>query len=263
MHQKNSFKTMLSAILALTLTISLAAHAEDLVSLTKRAIQSTVAVAIHSPINHTVPLMKGTGFIVHNGNFVVTNYHVVAQELDPTIVEYYVAMLPNEDGFEVQKLELLEIDTKHDLALFSIKNNLPPLKLAREKLRPAGTDIAIFGYPLGAALGLFPAVHKGIVATVTPDFMPVSDTRALSAKQITRLNKPDLIYQLDITAYPGNSGSPVVDTKTGEVIAVINKVYVKDNKESALTNPSGISYGIPIKHVNTLLDRALAKMDSN
>ena len=35
------------------------------------------------------------------------------------------------------------------------------------------------------------------------------------------------IFQLDATAYPGNSGSPLYDPESGEVIAVINMVFVK------------------------------------
>ncbi|AXT39657.1 serine protease [Alteromonas sp. BL110] len=263
MFTKNSFKTTSFVTLLLSFFFfATSAVAEDLVTLTKRATKSTVAIALYSPIKSKAPSIKGTGFVIHNGNYVVTNYHVVGQELDPTIVEYYVAMLPSSDGFSFQKIKLLEIDIEHDLALFVVKNKLEPLALAKEALELPGTDVAIFGYPLGGALGLFPAVHKGIIATITPDFMPASDTRVLSSVQLDRLQKPSLIYQLDVTAFPGNSGSPVINIETGEIIAVVNKVYVKDGKESALSNPSGISYAIPVKYVNALLKRALSKMES-
>ncbi len=261
---KNSFKTICSVMILLHFLLGNApVFAEELVTLTKRATKSTVAIALYSPLKSKAPSIKGTGFVIHDGNYVITNYHVIGQELDPTIVEYYVAMIPSEDGFSFQKVELLEIDIEHDLALFSVESAMKPLILAKDVLQPAGTDIAVFGYPLGAALGLFPAVHKGIIATITPDFMPVRDSKVLSSKQLKRLQSPDLIYQLDITAFPGNSGSPVVDIKTGEVIAVVNKVYVRDGKESALSNPSGITYAIPIKYVSSLLERALSKMESN
>ena len=68
-----------------------------------------------------------------------------------------------------------------------------------------------------------------------------------------RLNNVSFIYQLDAIAYPGNSGSPLYDPRTGEVIGVINKVLVKDTKESALSSPTGISYAIPIRFVIELL----------
>ena len=57
------------------------------------------------------------------------------------------------------------------------------------------------------------------------------------------------------TAYPGNSGSPVYHIESGEVVGVINKVFVSQGKESALSAPSGISYAIPVKHVDALLKK--------
>jgi S1-C subfamily serine protease len=57
-------------------------------------------------------------------------------------------------------------------------------------------------------------------------------------------------------AYPGNSGSPLYDGHTGEVIGVINAVFVKSTKENALKDPSGITYAIPAKYVRELLEQA-------
>lgn len=61
------------------------------------------------------------------------------------------------------------------------------------------------------------------------------------------------IFQLDATAYPGNSGGPLFDPNTGEVLGVVNMVLIKGTRESALSQPSGISYAIPIRHVKDLL----------
>ena len=49
------------------------------------------------------------------------------------------------------------------------------------------------------------------------------------------------------------------DIKSGKVIGIINKVIVKDAKESALTAPSGISYAIPVAFIESLLSRASDK----
>ena len=48
---------------------------------------------------------------------------------------------------------------------------------------------------------------------------------------------------------PGNSGSPLYDTETGEVIGIINMVFVKGTKEAALSQPSGISFAVPRAHL--------------
>ena len=46
------------------------------------------------------------------------------------------------------------------------------------------------------------------------------------------------MLQLDIVSYPGNSGSPLYDAHTGEVLGILNMVFIKGSKEAALTNPS-------------------------
>ena len=61
------------------------------------------------------------------------------------------------------------------------------------------------------------------------------------------------MYQLDGTAYPGNSGGPLFDGESGEVIGVINMVFVKGTKEAALSAPSGITFAVPVSFLLELL----------
>jgi S1-C subfamily serine protease len=62
--------------------------------------------------------------------------------------------------------------------------------------------------------------------------------------------------QLDATAFPGNSGSPLYDPVTTRVYGVINSVFVQGTREQLITRPSGITYAIPSVHVQQLLDQA-------
>jgi S1-C subfamily serine protease len=64
------------------------------------------------------------------------------------------------------------------------------------------------------------------------------------------------VFQLDATAYPGNSGSPLYHPETAEVIGVINKVFVKEGRENVLAKPSGITYAIPVQYARQLLQNA-------
>ena len=75
----------------------------------------------------------------------------------------------------------------------------------------------------------------------------------------SRRKNPSKCYELDAIAYPGNSGSPVWHPDTGEVLGVVNSVYVKGAKEAALSTPSGISYAIPVKYVRALLEQAFRR----
>jgi len=47
----------------------------------------------------------------------------------------------------------------------------------------------------------------------------------------------------------------VLDVDTGAVVGVLNMVLVKGTKESALSQPTGISYAVPARFVDDLLRR--------
>ena len=222
----------------------------------KSVSKGTVAVAVDAPIKHSAPRVLGTGFIVANGFFAITNYHVVSEDLDPTIVENYVVL--SGEGTVVKKIkaEVLKIDPKHDLALLKLDSPLPALKLGGDELLEPGSEIALTGFPIGAILGLYPATHRGNISAITPDAIPALNSNQLTNIMMARLKNVSLIYQLDAIAYPGNSGSPLFHPGSGEVIGVINKVFVKDGRENVLAKPSGISYAIPAEYIKKLLQRA-------
>lgn len=218
----------------------------------KQAKQSVVAIALLTPIESNAPKILGTGFVVGDGKHIVTNYHVVSQELDAQIVQYFVALSGEGRRPQVHKMTMIGIDPVHDLALLSIDQALTPLQLASDSLVEAGTSLYMVGFPIGAVLGLYPAVHTGVLSAVTPDANPARNANELTIKMMKRLTEPFMIYQLDMTAFPGNSGSPVFSRDTSEVVGILNKVFVSEGKESALTNPSGISYAIPVQKLKKL-----------
>jgi hypothetical protein len=79
----------------------------------------------------------------------------------------------------------------------------------------------------------------------------------LNARVIQQIRSGSFdIYQLDATAYPGNSGGPLYEVGRGEVIGIINMVFVKENKESVLSKPSGISFAIPVRFLRELMEKA-------
>jgi serine protease Do len=247
-------------LLLYLLTVSATSLAHDqisLVTLVKQSKPSIVSIGLFTPLESRAPQILGTGFVIGNGKYIVTNYHVVAKEFDANVVQYYVALSGEGKSPKVHKMTMVDSDPMHDLAILKIAETLPPMTLASDDFADSGTSIVMTGYPIGAVLGLYPATHVGIVAAIAPDVNVARNADELTVKMLNRLQEPFLIYQLDITAFPGNSGSPVYDRETGQVIAVLNKVFVSAGKEQALSNPSGISYAIPIKLV-----RALAKKNN-
>lgn len=255
-HSNHSFALLLLSITILMASASsFASDQEQFPDVVSRVTKSTLAIAIDAPIKHAAPRVLGTGFVVDTGEYAITNYHVVSQVLDPTIVENYVVL--SGEGTKVRKIkaEIVKIDPKHDLALLKLSETLEPSVLSSDELLPSGTDVAFTGFPIGAILGLYPATHRGYISAITPDAIPARNADELTIAMMKRLQSTSLIYQLDATAYPGNSGSPVYEPDTGNVIGVINKVLIKDTKESALSSPSGISYAVPVKYVRELLER--------
>lgn len=196
----------------------------------------------------------GTGFAVSDGLTVVTNAHVIPTKLDTDSKETLAVFSGRGDDAHVHPAILLASDPEHDLAVLRIRPPvLPVLRLGASTAVREGQSIAFTGFPIGVVLGLYPVTHRGIVSAITPAVIPAQNAKRLSAAQLRRMRRPFDVFQLDATAYPGNSGSPVYDADTGTVIGVLNSVFVKQSKESVLESPSGISYAIPVEHLKALL----------
>lgn len=204
---------------------------------------------------------RGTGFVVGDGNLVVTNHHVLPPtegQVDTHLNRTLAILVPKQGGEpELRVAKLLVDDRAHDLAVLQIQGApLPAVTLGGPDLMPAGTSVALLGFPIGGLFGFTPVVHRGIVAAVTSIALPAPAAKQLNAAAVMRLREgPFEIYQLDATAYPGNSGGPLIDADSGRVIGVVNMVLVRSTRESALSNPTGITYAIPVRRVLDLLKR--------
>ena len=213
---------------------------------------SVVGVGLYDALGAQTHQLRGTGFVFGDGSLVATNYHVVSQELDPKVVQYHIVFSGTGRAPNIHRAEIIAKDAIHDLAILKLDTQLTPVVLADDKMLSDGAEVLLTGFPIGAILGLYPATHRGIVAASSPDVIPSVNSNLLSNTLLEKLKKPYLIYQLDITAYPGNSGSPLYNAETGEVVGVLNKVFIKESKEAVLEKPSGISYAIPIKYLKEL-----------
>lgn len=202
-------------------------------------------------------LFLGTGFAVGDGSLIVTNAHVVAKELDEGHLESLAIFIRRDGKDQMVQARQVAIDPEHDLAILKLSGNarLPPMRLGDAGKVREGELYAFTGYPIGMVLGLFPVTHRGIVSAITPMAIPAIQSKQLNTKMLRRLRNPYNVFQLDATAYPGNSGSPLYDPDSGEVVGIINKVFVKESKEQVLSQPSGITYAIPVVYLRQLLSK--------
>ncbi|QIB67536.1 trypsin-like peptidase domain-containing protein [Kineobactrum salinum] len=201
--------------------------------------------------------LLGTGFVVGDGRTIVTNSHVLPEVLDSDNKQVLAVFSGRGGDARPHVATVLLLDPPHDLALLSIESGpLPALTLGDSDAVREGQQVAFTGFPIGAVLGLYPVTHRGMVSSITPMARPQDNSRQLSAAQLRRLRNLYDVFQLDAIAYPGNSGSPVYLPDSGQVIGVVNSVFVKESREALLERPSGISYAIPASHVEALLRRA-------
>lgn len=202
-------------------------------------------------------VFSGTGFAVGDGLSIITNAHVVPDKIDAVRMEQIGIVLPGSGKVGFREARVVAIDREHDLALLRLQGTpLPALRLNADTTPQEGQTLAFTGFPLGMVLGLHPATHRALLAAITPVVQPSLSARRLDARAVAQLQRAAYrVYQLDATAYPGNSGSPLYDPETGEVVGVLNMVHVKGLKESAISAPSGISYAIPARHIKELLEK--------
>lgn len=217
---------------------------------------AVVAVGTYNPSGRPRQNFRGTGFVVDNGHLVVTNLHVLPKELDEQRKETLAVFSGRGKRVRYHEAKTLVTDPQHDLALLYISTPLPALELAQNDSIREGEEIAFTGFPLGMVLGLYPVTHRGIVSTIAPLAQPQISAKVITPNMIRAMRDASSVLQLDATAYPGNSGSAVYVPATGEVVGVINSVFVKGTKEAAITDPSGISYAIPVRHVRELVKKA-------
>lgn len=218
---------------------------------------SILGIGTVQPTRRPAGQFNGTGFVVGNGRYAVTNAHVIPSSLDRERKEFLAVLTGAGEREGVREATVVATDPEHDVALLSFKGTaLPALRLGDSDRVREGERYAFTGFPLGIVLGMRPVTHQGIVSAVTPIATPQISARTLDPKMVHRLSAPYEVFQLDATAYPGNSGSPLYHPDTGVVIGVINKVFVKESKENLLKEPSGITYAIPAKFAEALLRKA-------
>lgn len=185
----------------------------------------------------------GTGFIISEDGYALTCAHVVegAKEIDATIINGDGYSSGDDEGLEVYDGgygEVIYINKELDIALLKLEHfGIGFLPLEQKSILPElGDEVVVFGYPLGYEMpqsnffGPNISFYKGYV----------------SSNQVVNGNS---VTFLDIDAKSGNSGSPVISTKTGKVIGIISGVKLGGK----LILNEKMPYMIPIQHFVKLL----------
>jgi S1-C subfamily serine protease len=223
----------------------------------ERTLPSIVGIGTVQKTRRPPAKLTGTGFAVGDGRHVITNAHVIPDKIDAAKLEFLAVFTGKGMTPKAHQAVKVKEDKAHDLVLLRFEGGaIPAMSLGQSSRVRIGEEYVFTGFPLGALFGLYPVTHRSMISSITPIALQVNAARQLDPAQIRRLRSPYDVFQLDATAYPGNSGSPLYDPDTGAVVGVVNMVFVKEGRENILAKPSGISYAIPIRYARELLKKA-------
>ena len=167
----------------------------------------------------------GSGFIISEDGYVITNYHVV-KEADEIIVRL-------SDRREL-KAEVIGVDQRSDIALLKIEaRNLPVAKIGESHDLEVGEWVLAIGSPFGfdhsATAGIVSAKGRSLPSE---NYVP--------------------FIQTDVAINPGNSGGPLFN-QNGEVVGVNSQIY------SRTGGYMGLSFSIPIEVAMDVVDQLKTK----
>ena len=170
---------------------------------------------------------NGSGFIISNKGYVVTNHHVVEN------AETFVIEIADENGKKSYNAELVQKDATADLAILKIKDKeyleskvQLPYTFA-QSTSDVGTQVFTLGYPMAlTAMGKDVKFTDGKISSKTGYKGDIS------------------CYQTTVPVQPGNSGGPLFDID-GKLIGIVNaKIDDADN----------VSYAIKVSNLRNLME---------
>jgi len=177
----------------------------------------------------------GSGFIINEEGYILTNYHVIANAKEITVTL--------SDNTEVSAT-VVNYDQKKDIAMLKLKDGTKVPAVAElgdsDQIYP-GAEVIAIGTPLS----------KNFAQTLTKGVISGSN-RTIEGENGESVN----LIQTDAAINPGNSGGPLVNAK-GQVIG-INSMKIGSDASGSSTPVEGIGFAIPINEVKNKID-ALSK----
>lgn len=185
-------------------------------------------------------MATGTGIIMDQSGYVITNAHVVyqsayggtAKEVQITLnSEYY-------DGDTQIAATIVGYDVEEDIAVLKMDTdrNLVAAEFGDSEALRVGEAVIAIGNPLG--LELFGSVTTGIVSALD--------------REVTINETPMRLIQTDAAINSGNSGGPLINCY-GQVIG-INSAKMSSSYSSSSASVEGLGFAIPMSHAKNVID---------
>ena len=190
-------------------------------------VNSVVAISTTVQSGYGSGQSSGSGFILSEDGYVITNFHVVEGATAIEVITH--------DGTEYDA-ELVGKDSSNDLAVLKIEaSGLPAATLGSSKNLVIGDMVVAIGNPLGE-----------LASTQTVGYVSGIDREVSTGGSITTIS----MIQTDAAINPGNSGGPLFNMY-GEVIGITTAKYSGTTGSGA--SIEGIGFAIPIDDVEPLI----------
>ena len=171
----------------------------------------------------------GSGFIITEDGYIVTNYHVIEDAVSIKVIL--------SDGTEYDA-ETVGYDALSDVAVLKIEaTELPALVIGNSDIVIAGDTVIAIGCPSG--IDLAGTATRGMVSMVNRE-IAITDYYGRTQKMMK-------VIQIDAAINPGNSGGPLLNSR-GEVIGI-------NTLKLSSTGYEGIGFALPINGVMSLVDQ--------
>lgn len=192
-------------------------------------VNSTVGITTSVTTNfwgfHTTSAAAGSGFILTDDGYIITNHHVI-ENSDSITVSLY-------DG-TTYEAELIGYDASNDIAVLKVEaEGLTPVVIGDFENLNVGDSVIAIGNPLGE---LTFSLTSGAVSALD--------------REITLSNSVTMeLIQTDCAINSGNSGGALFNLY-GEVVGVTNAKYSGSGGGASIDN---IGFAIPINHVKDII----------
>lgn len=176
----------------------------------------------------------GTGFIISEDGYIVTNAHCIFDSSEYQAGEALEVSVLFSDESEIEA-KIIAYDLETDIAVLKVnKTGLKPAVLGDSNDLMVGELVIAVGNPLG--FDLFGSVTCGIVSALN--------------RQISVNERSMTLIQTDAAINSGNSGGPLLNS-CGQVIG-INSSKMSSNYGSA--SVEGLGFAIPITEAKVIID---------
>ena len=179
------------------------------------------------------PIGTGTGVVISEDGYVVTNAHVIYDSVNGYELASEISVLHGDDSYIA---EVIGYDVDCDLAVLKIEaDGLTAAELGNSDELNLGEDVTAIGNPLG--LDLMNTVTKGIISGLN--------------RNITINDKTMNLIQTDTAINSGNSGGPLIN-KYGQVIGINSSKMSSGGLGEA--SVEGICFAIPSNKVADVVE---------